>query len=117
MQKLQTGDRIFAYAKSRGYVGYGVVAKPAVMAKDFRLENGESLLAQELRGPRLRSSPDDEELGEYVVAIDWKAVVELDGAKTRPGIFRIQQVVNKIYDSATVDFLTDQFGVANLGAR
>ena len=83
------------------------------MARDFRLSNGELLLDQTLRGSDLRKNRDDEDLAEYVVAVDWKQAVDLEQAKTRPGIFSIQQVVNKIYDSATTDFLKQQFGVTS----
>jgi hypothetical protein len=111
MQMLQPGDRFFAYAKSRGYVGYGVVTASAVMARDFRLPNGEKLLDQNLKGTQMRKNIDDDELAEYVVGVEWTSEVDLENAKSFNGIFRIQQAVNKIYDAATTDFLKQQFHV------
>jgi Endonuclease NucS len=35
LKKLKTGDKVFAYMKSLGYVGFGEITKEAVMAKDF----------------------------------------------------------------------------------
>jgi hypothetical protein len=111
MQMLQCGDKIFAYAKSRGYVGFGIVTTPAVMARDYRLPSGENILSERIEGPQLRENVTDEELAEYVVGIDWKCTFDLDQARTYKGIFRIQQTVNKIYDAETVDFLKRQFNV------
>ena len=34
MKKLRAGDKVFAYMKGLGYVGYGEVTKEAAMAKD-----------------------------------------------------------------------------------
>ncbi len=112
MQMLQPGDKIFAYAKSHGYVGYGIVTMPAMMARDFRLPNGAKLIDQQLEGTQLRENIDDEELAEYIVGVDWKSTVDLNQAKTYKGIFRIQQTVNRIYDAATTEFLKQQFKVA-----
>jgi hypothetical protein len=116
MQKLEPGDPIFAYVTGKGYVGYGVVRERAAMAKDFRLADGQLLLDAELRGKDLRLYPDDEEMAEYVVAVDWKKTFDINNAKKFPGIFSIQQVVNKIYHAQTAQFLENQFDVtANLG--
>lgn len=113
MQKLQPGDRIFAYANKHGYVGYGTVAKPAVMARDFRLSNGELLLDQTLEGSSyLRDNIDDEDLAAYLVAVDWIATTSLEEAKWQRGSFVSQQVVCKIYNPGTIDFLWTAFGLA-----
>lgn len=111
MQKLQPGDKIFGYVKGKGYVGYGVVTAPALMARDFRLSNGSRLLDQKLEGTTLSENLDDEDLAQYVVAVDWKATVDEDQAKKKPNIFSIQQVVCKIYDADTAKFLENAFAV------
>lgn len=114
MQKLQPGDKIFAYAKGRGYVGYGIAARAAMMARDFRLPNGELLLDQKLEGSSyLRENLNDEDLAAYVVAVDWIVMVSLEDAKRQQGIYPNQQVVCKIYDSTTVEFLWHAFGLAS----
>lgn len=111
MQKLQSGDKIFAYANKHGYVGYGTVAKSAVLAKDFRLRNGQLLLDQPLAGSSyLREELDDEDLAAYVVAVDWIIKVNLEAAKRGPS-YR-GQVVCRIMKAATIDFLWKAFGIA-----
>ncbi len=112
MRKLTAGDRIFAYVKGRGYVGYGTVTREAVMARDFRITNGAALFDQPLKGLTIRQNADDEERAEYVVAVDWKRTVDLGDARKYPGIFAIQQVTCKIYDAKTAEYLSKEFDVA-----
>lgn len=111
MLKLQIGDRIFAYVKGRGYVGYGVVRSQAVMAKDFHVPDGRALFDTEVQGQGIRRHPDDPERAEYVVGIDWKKTYPVSQAQKYPGIFSIQQVVCRIYDSETARFLKAKFDV------
>jgi hypothetical protein len=112
LKKLKVGDRIFAYIIGRGYVGYGVVEREAVMARDFRLADGTPLFAADVKGTTLRENPDDEERAEYIVAVQWKKTVPASDARKYPGIFAIQQIVCKIYDAKTTEFLMKQFDVA-----
>lgn len=112
MRKLKVGDRIFAYVKGRGYVGYGIVTHEAVIARDFRVRNGAALFNQPLTGSTIRENPDDEERAEYVVAVDWKNTVDLVEARKYAGIFAIQQVTCKIYDAKTAEYLSKEFAVA-----
>ena len=52
LQRLQPGEPFVAYQKQAGYVGYGKVSAPAVMARDFATEHG-PLLDQSLAQPGL----------------------------------------------------------------
>ena len=53
LQRLNVGDKIFAYMKGNGYVGYGEVTKEAAMIKDFVVEaEGKPLLDMPLQAPR-----------------------------------------------------------------
>lgn len=108
--KLSEGDYIYVYQKGNGYVGFGVVTAPYVMAKDFELADGRSLMDIELDGPSLLHDAQDIELSEYVVAVDWKKVVPISDAKTFPGVFANQNVVCKLTHPATLDFLAREFG-------
>ena len=112
MQKLKVGDQIFAYISGRGYVGYGSVSSEAVMAREFLVKDGSSLFDQDLQGSTIRENVNDEEQAEYVVGIDWKRTFDANDARKYPGIFAIQQIVCKIYDAKTTEFLKTQFSVS-----
>lgn len=46
-----------------------------------------------------------------MVGVDWKRTFEADDARTFRGIFANQNVVCRLRDPATVDFLVQEFGV------
>jgi hypothetical protein len=91
LNRLSPDDRIFVYQKDAGYVGYGVVRSPAVMAKDFTTEDGLSLddlkLRQQLREPGILEYKDDPEMSEYLVGVQWKRTFPISEAKWLEGGF------------------------------
>lgn len=107
---LQPGDHLVAYQKGAGYVGYGRVTAPAVMARDFVTAAG-PLLKQPLTQPGLARERDDPKLAEYVVGVEWRKVVPTSEAKRMDGMFANQNIVCKLRDPKTIDFLRDQLGV------
>ena len=104
LQRLQPGDRFVAYQKQAGYVGYGKVTTPAVMARDF--------VDQPLAQPNLSHDRDDPKLAEYIVGVEWLTAVPILDAKRIDGMFANQNIVCKLRDAKTIDFLKDQLGVA-----
>jgi endonuclease NucS-like protein len=112
LDQLSVGDKVFAYQKGQGYVGYGEVVAPAVIAKDFQVD-GVHLLSSELVQPGLASDKDDEELAEYAVAVRWIKTFPMAEAKTFRGVFANQNIVCKLRDAATLEFLSGTFGVTN----
>jgi len=110
LEQLSVGDKIFAYQKGRGYVGYGEVTAPAVMVKDFANDTG-SLLSADLVQPNLAHDMDDVDLAEYAVGVNWIKAIPLAEAKTFRGVFANQNVVCKLRDAATLEFLSSAFGV------
>jgi len=109
LKKLEPGARIFAYQKGYGYVGYGIVTKPAQIATDFTV-NGKELLSLSLQQPNLAHDRDDPEQAEYVVGVEWKKTVPLSGAKTFAGVFANQNIVCRLRHEPTLEFLNQQFG-------
>jgi Endonuclease NucS len=112
LTRLQVGDRIVAYQKQAGYVGYGKVTKAAVMARDFETPTG-PLLDQPLTQSRLAHDREDPERAEYAVAVDWIRSVPLSEAKWSQGLFANQNIVCKLRDPKTLEFLKHEFGVDN----
>jgi hypothetical protein len=111
LDRLSPGDRIFVYQKGAGYVGCGVVRSPAVMAKDFTTEDGRSLDELELQQPGILKWSDDPEMSEYLVSVQWKKTFPKSEAKRLDGGFTNQNVVCKLRDPATLNFLEKTFGV------
>jgi hypothetical protein len=108
LDKLAIGDPVFAYQKQAGYVGYGTTTSSSVMAKDFAV-GGVPLLEMNLAQPRLAHDKDDPERSEYVVGIKWHKTYPISEAKTFPGAFANQNVVCKLRDAATLEFLYKTF--------
>ena len=115
LRKLQPGNKIYAYQKSRGYVGLGEVVAKAVPAKDFTVsETGMPILDADLTQPGLRRNRDDPDTCEWLVAVRWIQTVSVSEACTRPGIFANQNIVCRLRDPATLAFLADRLGSAAL---
>ncbi|MEQ9328642.1 MAG: endonuclease NucS [Rhodospirillales bacterium] len=108
--QLSEGDQFYAYNKGAGYVGFGVVRETAVMARDYRLDDGTSLRDLQLKEPALLHDSDNPELCEYLVKVDWKKAVPTQDAMTFNGVFANQNIVCKLRDPATLDFLAENFG-------
>lgn len=110
LDQLTVGDEVFVYDKGNGYLGYGKVTIEKTLAADFQTPDG-PLLEQPLLGRDLGHHSDNPELAEYVVGIDWRKTVDRNQGKWFKGAFANQNIVCKLRDQATVDFLKDEFGV------
>lgn len=110
LNQLSEGDKIFAYQKGHGYVGFGVVTGNKTPASEFKTETG-PLFDQALTQPNIKRNADDHANAEFVVGIDWKRIYSPENAKTFKGAFANQNIVCKLRDPATIDFLLQEFGV------
>jgi hypothetical protein len=111
LNRLHPGDRIVVYQKGAGYIGYGIVKSPSVIASDFKTASG-PLLEQKLAQPGLARAGEDAARAEHVVGVDWVKTVPIADAKRFDGMFANQNIVCKLRDPKTIDFLRDQFGVS-----
>lgn len=109
MKKLNVGDKVLAYLKGKGYVGYGEVTSSAVMVKDFKLNDGSMLLDQNLKQPKIESNRDNPELADWTVGVKWIEALNRENALTFSGIFANQNVVCKLRHQPTLDFLNNHF--------
>lgn len=110
LAQLEPGAIIYAYQKQQGYAGVGRVTTSACMARDA-IVDGKPLLSFPLQQPNLAHDKDDSEAAEYVVLVDWGKNVPLAQAKTFTGAFANQNVVCKLRDPATIEFLQREFGL------
>jgi hypothetical protein len=104
LRKLSPGDRVCAYQKQHGYVGFGVVTSRSVPAREFVVK-GKPILGQTLSCSMLGHDADDLETCEYLVGMEWLKTYALAEAKMFPGAFANQNIVCKLRDSATIEFL------------
>ncbi len=109
LKRLNIGDKIFAYMKGVGYVGFGEVQSEAHMIKNFPTESGKPLIECELQSERPSENCDDEKLSEYAVKIKWIKTFPASKAKTFSGIFANQNVVCKLRHEATLKFVHKEF--------
>ena len=110
LEQLSAGDSIYVYQKGEGYVGFGTVERPAVMAEQFRLSDDRRLADVQLREPGILHDQGDPEMADYVVGVKWKKIVPIIEAKTFRGVFANQNVVCKLTHPETLDFLAETFG-------
>ncbi len=112
LKRLDVGNQLFAYMKGVGYVGYGEVTRPSVRIAEF-LPEGEdrSLLELPLKAPNAQQNADNPDLSEWVVGVKWFKAVDREQAKTFAGVFANQNIVCKLRDRATLDFLKAEFEV------
>jgi hypothetical protein len=109
LQRLSPGDVFFAYQKNRGYVGMGRVVEAAVPITDFEVD-GRPLLSCELSDTRIGRNAEDVDLCEWLCRVDWIRTVPLDRAVWQPTLFANQNVVCRLRDTETLEFLQQQFG-------
>lgn len=112
LSRLQVGDKVFLYQKGNGYLGYGIVTAPRVMARDFMTPEG-PLFEQPLVQSYIKERAEDAELAAYAVGVDWKTTFDRDKGKSFVGIFANQNIACKIYKQATADFLIREFNVTD----
>lgn len=114
LKKLQPGAHIVAYQRGAGYIGYGVVSGVARPIHEFAMADGRSLEATiNVLEPNVTRS---EERWEFAVAVAWKKVYEISGARTFRGVFANQNVVCKLSDPTTVAFVREEFEIPELNA-
>lgn len=113
LKRLKVSDKLFAYMKGLGYVGYGEVTREAVMIKDFFVERESKLLLElPLQAKRADEHSDDPELSQWAVGVKWIRSYSAEEAKRFKGVFANQNVVCELKHSETVEFLEREFGIA-----
>ena len=111
LNRLHPGDHIVAYQRNAGYVGYGIVTTAPVIVTDFKTEAG-PLLEQKLVQPGIARPGEDASRAEHVVGVDWKKTIPVAQAERFDGMFANQNIVCKLRDPKTIDFLREKFGVS-----
>jgi hypothetical protein len=113
LTRLKVGDKIFAYMKKLGYVGYGEVTQPASMIRAF-VPDGQTkpLLELPLKAKLAGENSDNPELSEWAIGVRWLRSYPAEEAKRFKGAFANQNVVCELKDADTVEFLEQEFGLS-----
>jgi hypothetical protein len=111
IKKLKKGDRIFAYIKKVGYVGYGIVEEEAVIVKDYVFRGKK--IVDELPDNHIWKTIKEPSRDEWMVKVKWIKTFDENNAKLFKGVFAKQNVVCKLNDKETYDFLKKEFQIDN----
>jgi len=110
LKKLKPGDKVFAYMKGRGYVGFGKVVSKAIPIRDYVPDShGKPLLKLNLQAPNPDDNGNDQEMCEWVIPVDWTKTFSRDEPRTFKGVFANPNIVCKLRHSPTVEFLEQEF--------
>lgn len=109
IKKLKPDDKIFAYIKGSGYVGYGVVEEEAVPVTQFKHEDG--LFIDHLPDDHPWKKQGDDENGEWLVRVKWGKTYTRETAKWLTNGFANQNIVCKLRDARTFEFLKKEFDI------
>lgn len=109
LYRLSVGDKLYAYVKGEGYVGFGEVTELAQPIREAKRQ-GKLLIDSGLSVPNAAQNLDDDALCEHVVGVQWIRTVPLAEAKTFSGVFANQNVTCKLRDEQTLRFLQENFG-------
>lgn len=88
---------------------YGEVTKEAVPISEFIVEeDAKPLLEHSLRSPEASKNKDIPEKSEWTVGIKWLKGLSRENAKTFKGVFANQNIVCKLRDTKTLEFLQSE---------
>lgn len=111
--KLTPGSKVFAYMKGLGYVGFGTVVLEACPAKDFTPAGHKKPLLDSALSADMGHNRNDPNKCEWVVGVKWHKAFPRDQAKTFSGAFANPNIVCKLRDQQTLDFLRREFNVSD----
>jgi hypothetical protein len=110
--KLDPGSKVFAYMKGRGYVGYGEVVREACPVTEFTpIGQKKRLLELPLAAEEMDHNRKYPDLCEWVVGVKWRKMFSREQAKTFTGVFANPNIVCKLRDQRTLEFLHREFNV------
>ncbi len=109
IKKLNAGDKIFAYIKGKGYVGYGIVEEPAVLVKNYSVDG--KLMIDDLPADHAWRQAKDPSVDEWIAKVKWLKKFDEKDAKSFKGVFANQNIVCQLRDQNTFKFLVENFEV------
>jgi hypothetical protein len=117
LKQLKPGHRVFAYIPKGsgvgGYVGVGEVIGDAVMARDFRVDDGGDRVPylDVAQAPDAGKDVDNPALAEWVVPVRWLQARQREQAIKDSDFFANQNSAVKLTHGYTLERLCEAFGV------
>ncbi|PGO81696.1 hypothetical protein CN980_01080 [Bacillus cereus] len=111
VKRLKVGDKILAYLKGNGYVGYGEIVSTAVMVKDFTVSNGQKLSDEILKQPGIFKHNDNPDMSEWLVGVKWFKTFSGEQAIWKTNCFANQNIVCRLRNSFTIEVLKEPFEI------
>lgn len=114
LKQLFPGARVFVNIPQTGYVGVGIVTVEAVPVRDFTVEvDGveRPILQAPLQATAMDRHVEDDEMCEWMVAVEWIKTLPRDKAIWEKGMFANQNTATKMRNSFTIERLVDRFGL------
>lgn len=90
-------------------MGYGIVEEEAVLVKDYTFNNIKMI--DELPADHAWRQEKDPLKDEWIVKVNWQKTFNEKDARWFKGAFANQNVVCKLRDQNTYEFLRESFGV------
>jgi hypothetical protein len=114
IKKLKPNDKFFAYIKGAGYIGYGIVQEEAVPVNEFLHEG--HLFIDDLPDDHIwKHGTVDNMSGEWLVRVKWYKTFPQEQVKWLSNGFANQNVVCKLRDARTFEYLKKEFEVDSFG--
>jgi hypothetical protein len=114
MKNLPIGARVFACIPKVGYVGVGTVLAEARRFDQAEVERDGAetpLTSLPLTGDYRHDGDEDDELAEWVVAVEWQHVVPREQGFWRNGMFANQNSACRLSQQFTIEQVTSAFGI------
>jgi len=112
LKQLFAGARVFAMIPKKGYIGVGEVIETSVPIKDFYVTvNGQkkSILDIDLNCKAIQDNPDNLELCEYLVRVEWIKAIPEKQAYWEKGLRANQNSAFKLKNKFTLEKLLEHF--------
>jgi hypothetical protein len=108
LRALPVGARVFVHIPKTGYVGVGIVTGEAQPYEDSLLSTGgvtQKMSELDLAGGYIHTDvpQDGQDRREWIVPVDWQAMVPRERALWRPGMFANQNSACKLRARFTID--------------
>jgi|SRR5690625_78381 len=112
LKNLPLGARILVHIPKEGYVGVGtVIAEAQRFDQAHVMYEGEErvLKDQQLVGTYRREGDEDDDLAEWVVAVEWQKTLPREMAFWKPGMFANQNTATRLRHQFTISQVSQAF--------
>jgi len=114
LSTLNPEARVFVCMPKLGYVGVGVVERPACAVREFTVNvdgTDRPILDAPLKATQMGKDADNPDLREYLVGVRWIRCLQREQAIWEPGMFANQNSVCRLRNKFTLERLLERFDI------